>query len=745
MLLGTGLWGFFYTLCFSATDIPTKILFMKLSYLGIYSSPVVFLLSVLEFTGFSSWLRPKRIGLLFIIPFITFLLAFTNEFHHLVWTSFSAIDPATNLIVFERGAWWWISGVGYIYPLMILSNGLLLWAVFRFMYPFNLQAGIFLLASAIPGIGNIIFTLGYSPIPGYDPGSALLGFTGALLSLAIFRFHLFEQNPLEYQQVLNEFPDPILILDQQERLLFFNSSAKILLTKSNNNFLQGSDQNNFSLGEVLRFNHALVEKQGLITVGLAANVRHFTAKFSNLKTRRSAAGGKIILFNDITLIKQAHTAMQKAAIAEERDKVLLNLDAELAQLFNSIKHNLSAVENHLEKNNYPTALGILSTLKLSILHANRDMRHMVLTLQAQPDEISSFSDMLTVYTQKVQSITGLRVQVSLPPEPIEHYLTQTHLFHLLQIIQSSLSLVFYLENTSLSQIIFSVQETTIEIVISLDGDVSEAKAVDFEKKLLDLQERDPNSNVQIQTRSAKDHGTQVLVSIPQQISARAFRELLGVRLLIVDDRLLYVEALTQMLGASGIIVLGSITIADQAKEWAQDLQLDLVLINPALIQGANTDLINTIRELSPHTKIIFLGDDPSDEELAKLVREKTNGFLFSNQSSDEILQAISHILNGQNQYAPGLANRMANLLKLPPRSQKQSAIRDLRRAGLTEKQIKVLDALANGQVYKEIATDLSASESAIKYHVKRIQSILGQPTRNDLQEYAQRLGFGSEQ
>jgi DNA-binding NarL/FixJ family response regulator len=140
-----------------------------------------------------------------------------------------------------------------------------------------------------------------------------------------------------------------------------------------------------------------------------------------------------------------------------------------------------------------------------------------------------------------------------------------------------------------------------------------------------------------------------------------------------------------------------------------------------------------------------LGDDPSDEELAKLVREKTNGFLFSNQSSDEILQAISHILNGQNQYAPGLANRMANLLKLPPRSQKQSAIRDLRRAGLTEKQIKVLDALANGQVYKEIATDLSASESAIKYHVKRIQSILGQPTRNDLQEYAQRLGFGSEQ
>lgn len=53
-LLGTGVGGFFSTLSFSATDLTTKILFMKLSYLGIYFSPIFFFLCVLEFTGFSS-------------------------------------------------------------------------------------------------------------------------------------------------------------------------------------------------------------------------------------------------------------------------------------------------------------------------------------------------------------------------------------------------------------------------------------------------------------------------------------------------------------------------------------------------------------------------------------------------------------------------------------------------------------------------------------------------------------------
>lgn len=680
-------------------------------------------------------------GLLFIIPTITFLMAFTNDSHHLVWSSISVINPTTNLVTLGRGVWWWFSGVGYIYPIMILSNGLLLWAVLRFMYPFNLHAGIILIASIIPGIGNVIFTLGYFPVTGYDPISALLGFTGVFLSFATIRFHLFEQDPIEYQQILNELPDPILILDKQDRLVFFNPSARLLLNQPNNNFLQAPETNKIALGEPLQYNHAILENQESIIVGLAANVRHFTTRISDIRSRRSDSGGKIILFNDITLIKQAHTALQKAAIAKEHDSVLLNLDTELSQLFTSIKNNLSSVEKQLEKNNYPTALGILSTLKLSILHAGRDLRQMVLNLQAQPDDISNFSDMLTVYTQKVQNITGLRVQVSLPNESIEHFLTQTHLFNLHQIIQSCLSLASYLENSTLAQIIFSIKDSTIEIVISLDGDVTESKTLDFEQKLISLEGTFAHEGVQVRTRSAKERGTQIFISMPQQINARSIRDLLGLRLLFVDNRVFFVEGLTKLLAASGIIVLGSITIANQAKEWAQDLQPDLVLINPVLMQGANAGLVTTIRDLSPNTKVVFLGDDPTDEELSSLVREKTDGFLFSNQTSDEILQAISEIINGQNTYAPGIANRMANLLKIPPTSPKQAAFRSLTRAGLTDKQVRILDALANGKVYKEIAADFSTSESAIKYHVKRIQELLGQQTRNDLLKYAHRIGL----
>ncbi len=47
--------------------------------------------------------------LLWVLPAITLLLAATNEFHHLVWSSVTLLpDPAANMAVYNHGFWFWI-------------------------------------------------------------------------------------------------------------------------------------------------------------------------------------------------------------------------------------------------------------------------------------------------------------------------------------------------------------------------------------------------------------------------------------------------------------------------------------------------------------------------------------------------------------------------------------------------------------------------------------------------------------
>lgn len=64
-----------------------------------------------------------------------------------------------------------------------------------------------------------------------------------------------------------------------------------------------------------------------------------------------------------------------------------------------------------------------------------------------------------------------------------------------------------------------------------------------------------------------------------------------------------------------------------------------------------------------------------------------------------------------------------------------------RRITLTETQVKVLTAVANGQHTKQIAKDMRLNEDSVKAHLRRINAELGTSTRTDAAVKALRLGL----
>lgn len=73
----------------SAIGLANKVLWGKVSWIGSAAIAVLLLICVLEYVRLGSWLTPRRIAALFVVPALEVVAVFSNEWHHLVWTGFT--------------------------------------------------------------------------------------------------------------------------------------------------------------------------------------------------------------------------------------------------------------------------------------------------------------------------------------------------------------------------------------------------------------------------------------------------------------------------------------------------------------------------------------------------------------------------------------------------------------------------------------------------------------------------------
>ncbi len=246
LMLGVAIWAFTTALEFTSPSIDTRILISGFQYFGIATVPVSYLSFALSFSGNTRWRTRRNLILMWAIPAITIILAFTNQYHHLIWTSFTPQPLGSSfLVVYGHGIGLWIATV-YFY--LCLLGGLLL--VIRHTI---LQKGIYrsqgimvLIGLVIPWIGNIAYMFGFSPIPGLDLAPVTSTISGLVLILAVLQFRLLDLIPIARNAVIDLMQDGVIVLDTQGRLVDINPAACALLNKKQDDVLGLSTSEVFS-------------------------------------------------------------------------------------------------------------------------------------------------------------------------------------------------------------------------------------------------------------------------------------------------------------------------------------------------------------------------------------------------------------------------------------------------------------------------------------------------------------------
>lgn len=225
LLVAAALWGVAEAVEGAAPTLTAKIMASKFSHIAIQSLPVFYLLFVVRYAGHSSDMLRRREHWLGVVPMLAVIAVFTNDMHHLFWTSVELVESPFGLeSVYGHGPLFWMS-TGYLYLLILAATVILLRKILIYQDVYRQQAIILMAATAAPWMANVVYLSGANPIPGFDWTPLAFAVTGILLAWAIFRTGLLDLRPVARTVLFEQMSDVLLVTDGQNRVVDANPAA----------------------------------------------------------------------------------------------------------------------------------------------------------------------------------------------------------------------------------------------------------------------------------------------------------------------------------------------------------------------------------------------------------------------------------------------------------------------------------------------------------------------------------------
>lgn len=225
LLFAAALWSVAETAESMAPDLPTKILFSKISHLGIQALPVFFLIFSLLYTQRTSTMSGWRWLWLWLVPALAVLAAATNDAHRLFWRDVRLIEsPFGPESVYVHGPLFWLF-TAYLYLMIVAATVILVRAAVTNRDLYRRQVAIVLVAAAIPWLANVLYLSGANPLPGFDWTPLAFTVTGTLLAWAMYRYYLLDLAPVARTVLFEHITDALLVTDAQDCVVDANPAA----------------------------------------------------------------------------------------------------------------------------------------------------------------------------------------------------------------------------------------------------------------------------------------------------------------------------------------------------------------------------------------------------------------------------------------------------------------------------------------------------------------------------------------
>jgi PAS domain S-box-containing protein len=318
LMLALAWWSLAVVLEHLSIDLAAKTFWMKMSYLGITSIPIGWLVFILKYTDRAKWLSRRNMAILTILPVITLMVVWTDGIHHLMWKDIwldTSLSPPVDAVT--HGTWFWVYAT-YAYSLLALGTVYLAVLFRKSSGIYRRQAGVLLTASLIPWAGNLLFISGVGPFTVIDPTPLAFAVTGIAFYWGMSRLMLLDIMPIAHEVVLRSIGDGVVVIDARGRVIELNPAAQNMIGRQRTDVI-GQPYDKALPGQMawLDLNTSLAEEQALVPVGEGANQHYYEVSISPLGGSQRFRGHVLLLHDGTGRIK---------AEADSRERIMLETE-----------------------------------------------------------------------------------------------------------------------------------------------------------------------------------------------------------------------------------------------------------------------------------------------------------------------------------------------------------------------------------------------------------------------------------
>ena len=211
----------------------------------------------------------------------------------------------------------------------------------------------------------------------------------------------------------------------------------------------------------------------------------------------------------------------------------------------------------------------------------------------------------------------------------------------------------------------------------------------------------------------------------------------AIRILVADDHTVIRKGMRAMLEAvPDIEVVGEAANGREAVAEVEKLQPDIVLMDLVMPEMDGIEATQRIKARWPEMRILVLTTFAGEDKIFPAIKAGALGYQLKDSGPDELVQAIRQVYHGESSLHPIIARKVLQELAQPASS---PAMPD----PLTQREVEVLQLVAQGKENRVIADELVISEATVRTHVSNILGKLHLASRTQAALYALREGLAS--
>ena len=331
-------WTVGYAFEILAPTLGGKLWWAAFEFMGIALLPVTWFEVVRRYTGHGPLPRWASV-LLGAYVGVSMVVFLTNPAH--MFRGAPRLDTAVtpSVLVPDYGWYWAAFFMPVMYLLLAASVLLLVHAISRdHQALYRRQYVLLIVALVLPVAAGTLYIAGVQIEPGFNPTTAVISVSGAIMAWALFRYRLFDIAPLARGMVVDGLSDGVIVLDTYDRIVDFNPAAATLFPDLDKDALGRP------VAEILAFHPGLLESIGHASAGKAApstvvaelsmalpgdesrgelsESRHFTLALTGVRSHGGRVLGHSVLLHDVTRSVELLRQVERLATTDPLTELL---------------------------------------------------------------------------------------------------------------------------------------------------------------------------------------------------------------------------------------------------------------------------------------------------------------------------------------------------------------------------------------------------------------------------------------